>query len=680
MPSFASHVFKDKELSDISTKIDDLIGNIPLPDEESPVENVTGKFIDQVLLKDDDKDKKGFSQAGEQQKLFDDVSVPAERLARYGVYKEINRSVPIIKRIIKVYTSHLLQKNPVDGKCIIYRDASKVSKEDDDKVKNAKEFAEKVEKHFDLPGKLKNSICPKKLLYGNCFVEVVDVKKESENIDLTKVNIIGEAKNLEDQVNAMNGNTSSSLTQIDLMIRRISDIVHVIDDGRESTLIEQVEVTPGKVSEEKQDADAAEKTEEDIMNPFLDVVVKIHEPHSIIILQSKYGTRLGYLEVHKDPSMEYQSVSQSISNVVGKITTLNKSSVPEQTIIDKIIQNILKKTLLKSSEFKPEKIDSALKSLGEDVYLFIKRLFIEQDIGNKTKFKKIRTRFIPISRMVDFSVPSNDFAPYGESVIDPLILPCKLYMLAQLSNVIIKLSRAAVVRKWVIDTGSTQMHSGLIQKLKRELYNTRVSLDDLSSFKSIPKILSDFKDMFIFSKQGQRALDVEVQNLGDPSIKVADLEDARREIIALSGIPAPYLGYMDVVELREQLVHSNVTFATEISDMQENDNDALNRLVDIVAEIKELGYKPSKYVKVSLIPPVVLIVQLIEMTLSSIGNIAGVFTNLQLPIDPYFFLEKYVPHIDWEKFKESAQRDGIESKTRTDLGAGGNQAGGGGMF
>lgn len=221
------------------------------------------------------------------------------------------------------------------------------------------------------------------------------------------------------------------------------------------------------------------------------------------------------------------------------------------------------------------------------------------------------------------------------------------------------------------------MHSGMIQKLKRELYNTRVSLDDLSSFKSIPKILSDFKDMFIFSKQGQRALDVEIQNLGDPSIKVADLEDARREIIALSGVPAPYLGYMDVVELREQLVHTNVTFATEISDMQENDNEALTKLIDIIAEIKEVNFKPSKYVKVSLIPPVVLIVQLIEMTLSSIGNIAGVFTNLQLPIDPYFFLEKYVPHIDWVKFKEAAAEDSVETKTRTDLGGGDSGAGGG---
>ena len=252
-------------------------------------------------------------------------------------------------------------------------------------------------------------------------------------------------------------------------------------------------------------------------------------------------------------------------------------------------------------------------------------------------------------------------------------------MLAQLSNVIIKLSRAAVVRKWVIDTGSTQMHAGLIQKLKRELYNTRVTLDDLSSFKSIPKILSDFKDMFIFSKQGQRALDVEVQSLGDPSIKVADLEDARREIIALSGVPAPYLGYMDVVELREQLVHTNVTFATEISDMQENDNKCLTKILDIIAEIKEMDYKPSKYVTVSLIPPVVLIVQLIEMTLSSIGNIASVFTNLQVDVDPYFFLEKYVPHIDWAKFKESAGRSKSETQTRTDLG--GEQGGqGGGMF
>ena len=89
------------------------------------------------------------------------------------------------------------------------------------------------------------------------------------------------------------------------------------------------------------------------------------------------------------------------------------------------------------------------------------------------------------------------------------------------------------------------MQSGMIQKLKRELYNTRITLDDLSSFKSIPKILSDFKDMFILSKGGQKAIDVEIASHGDPTIRTADLEDSRREIMSLSGVPPAYLGYAD---------------------------------------------------------------------------------------------------------------------------------------
>lgn len=52
--------------------------------------------------------------------------------------------------------------------------------------------------------------------------------------------------------------------------------------------------------------------------------------------------------------------------------------------------------------------------------------------------------------------------------------------------------------------------------------------------------------MYLFSKGGNKSVDVEIQALGDPSIKVQDLEDSRREIISLSGIPAPYLGYMDI--------------------------------------------------------------------------------------------------------------------------------------
>ena len=164
-----------------------------------------------------------------------------------------------------------------------------------------------------------------------------------------------------------------------------------------------------------------------------------------------------------------------------------------------------------------QSINDLLKNLDPQVYTYIKRLVVEQGLNqtNAQYLNKLKVKFISASRMIAFTIPSNEYDPYGISFIDNLVFQCKLYILSQLSNVIMKLSRAAPVRKWTIDTGQTQMHANLIQKLKRELYNTRVTLDDLGSFKSIPKILSDFKDMFVLSKGGNKPVDVEVTSHGD---------------------------------------------------------------------------------------------------------------------------------------------------------------------
>lgn len=103
------------------------------------------------------------------------------------------------------------------------------------------------------------------------------------------------------------------------------------------------------------------------------------------------------------------------------------------------------------------------------------------------------------------------------------------------------------------------------------------------------------------------------------------------------------MGYLDSVELREQLVHANVSFSTEIIGIQENITNGLNQVNDIIASILRINFKPSEYIQTTLIPPVVLILQLVEMTLSSVGNILSVFTTAEIPFDPYFFLNKFVP-------------------------------------
>ena len=130
--------------------------------------------------------------------------------------------------------------------------------------------------------------------------------------------------------------------------------------------------------------------------------------------------------------------------------------------------------------------------------------------------------------------------------------------------------------------------------------------------------------------------------------------------------------------MREQLIHSNVGFSTEIADIQENENSAINKLVDIIAEVEGIEYVPSKFYTLQLIPPVVLILQLVEMTMSSIGNIFGIFQSSNINFDPYYFLERYVPYIDWSDFKlksEEYQRKvdvktGVEAVENSQMGAG----------
>lgn len=131
-----------------------------------------------------------------------------------------------------------------------------------------------------------------------------------------------------------------------------------------------------------------------------------------------------------------------------------------------------------------------------------------------------------------------------------------------------------------------------------------------------------------------------------------------------------------VIELREQLVHTNVAFATEISDLQEGISAGLTKFLDIVARNKNLEYIPSQYVSIQLIPPIVLMVQLIEMTLSSIGNMTSAFQAMAIPLDPYFLLEKYIPYIDWESFKERAILYKTDMEIEAELNANSSPSGG----
>ncbi|MFW6246933.1 MAG: portal protein [bacterium] len=661
-------IFGDKKFSDIDQKIDDLVEKLPqsnnLGNSSNNSDASTSSVINGILnISDSPSDET----QDEISAIFQNISIPRERQARYNLYDEIVKSIPLISRIIKVYSSNVVQKNPTTGQSIIFQQKKNSSETEEQKGKEVEHFVKTFFETFQISKKLRNSVLPKQLKYGDCFIELTGV--DEEEVDYNKQNeyaLLTEVNNLEKELDRQK---SGSLQEFESSIYKLADI------------ITDVSVNDGKSDSSKDDTD------------FSDIVLKVHNPHNIIILETNYGSCLGYLEVSQESSSSSFQFSQSLSGVVGKVNQLSMNKTQSQDqVTNRLVYYVLRKVLDRAkksggnnTDLNNKDINEYLKSLDPKVYNILKRMFIEQGFNQK-KGKgafsggKMKTRFIPKNRMVSFNNPNvSDYNPYSQSIIEDLILPGKLYMLNQLSNAVMKLSRSSLIRKWTVDIGSQRMSNQNLQKLKREIYNSKITINDLGSFKSVPKLLSDYKDMFVFSQDGQTPVDLDVQSHGDSNVKVEDLEDARKELIALSGVPAPYLGLHDTVELREQLVHSNISFATEIINIQENIIESLNELTDIVADIKKLDNKPSDYVKVSLIPPVTLILQVIESTLSSVGSIAGVFSNLGLKYDPYYFLKYYVPHIDWDEFKERARQYETEKKTREELG-GEQEEGGGGYF
>ena len=445
-----SKIFGDESLANLDSKVDDLMKAIPRIEDATSSEDATGKIIDSFLSQNSDE---GGDDIG---KVFQNIVVPAERLARYGIYDEINKAIPIIRRIIKVYIANILPKNPVDGKSIIYRDV--MDDVDSNEVKEtmdqAKKFAKEVVEEFSLTEKLKRLILPRRLLYGDCFVEVVDLKKEIEKIDLNKVTGVlteSNVKLLEAEVNKYKSTNQGS----DLMFSKIADML--VEVGPDPSLLLDQDILNLEEDQKKETIKDDQK--------FADVLLKIHKPHNIIILDTEYGTRIGYLEVKKQDMLVHQNIGQTLAKTIGRVTSMTGADKPgeqsQDKIVNKLIYHVLKKVVTKG--VKPgastTDIDSILKSLGDDVYMFVKRMFVEQGLGQKNKdLKQIRVRFIPASKMVQFTNPSIDYGSYGESIAESLILPAKLYILSQLANAITKLSRASVIRKWTLDVGSSQMH------------------------------------------------------------------------------------------------------------------------------------------------------------------------------------------------------------------------------
>jgi hypothetical protein len=507
--------------------------------------------------------------------LFQDVNVPTERLMRYDLYQQFVDSIPIIKVINDTYLANIFIKNPISGKSLIIKPVNEqeniISNKKSSLEEDSKHFIESMIDYFGLTDKLKHKIISTRLTFGDCFVELVDIEEYSKNLTISgnagiTPNILTESdvnrlsKSVDNYLkNNRNNKTDNGFVNND-EIKLISEIVNSTVNF--NSIPEDIITATGQYEENKllfedemnsitsEELSKAEKEAVDVLDKentkkilkerkqknfnFNKVLLRVIKPHEIVILETRYGTRLGYLEINKAKQGLYNNVSRGLSQVVGRLLSSKSTETDNHNHRDNIIKKIINFIVNKVSDGvkndlmqvtgkeKDILIDKAIQDISPELYEVLKRLIVEQKLNNTNyEINSVNTRFIPTSKIIHFKSPGfHSNPPYSASILDPLVLPGKLYILSQLANIMTKLSRAAVIRKWKLETGASNMHSSMIQQIRRELYNTRLTLNDLSNFKTIPKVLTDFKDLFIFTKNGQQFVDVDVQPLGDASIKV----------------------------------------------------------------------------------------------------------------------------------------------------------------
>lgn len=626
------------------------------------------------------------------QHLIKDLSVPTQRQNRYRVYDEIYSSVQIIKRIIQVYTNNILQKDIITGKSLtVLENKENQSDSSLDAITSIHPFINSIIKKFKLEDILTNSIISNILKYGDCYLEIIDLQEnvfnlpdpgnKTSDVSLNNSTILTEHNNqlnISKQLNIIHETLKIDKNNISYLEEQLGDLafnllieMEDLDTDPECQYIiesdDLIKLLNDKAKSNSNKPSNIKQFKRRMLDRF---IIRVHSPKKIVNLTTIHNdTNLGYVEVQEKESVErVPGVGLQFATILKQISTVNKDKKDDLSdITKKIVNRLITKIIEKSQIHKQFNQNKSIKEinkefekqlhtkLGDELFFLVKKLFNESGLNNGPTGVKLGVRYISPKNIIPMCLKPIEYYPYGTSIIDPLVYPAKLYLLNQLTNMVIKLSRASLVRKWTIESGPREHGTNLMQKLKREIRNQRITVDDIVNFKSIPKILSDFKDMMVLTKKGTKFVDVDVQSLGDPNLKIADLEDARKEIIALAGIPAPYLGYNDVVDLREQLVNINITFATEIISIQAIINNALTKLMDEISE--RLGFEdvPSDYITIMLKPPVILLLQMLEATMSSIGNIQMSLQAVQVNFDPFYLLKKFIPNIDWDDFQKQAE-------------------------
>lgn len=673
-------------------------------------QDATDDFMNKILNHDNEDILKGVNH----------FSVSSERKKRYDIYEQMLESNYLSFRILRAYINGVLiinaQTKTFMSIALTDEKAPLLEKLGQDIGNSYTKFIKSMFMKFRLQQKLQEVLVPKTLLYGNYFVEIVDLNLLDDIAKHEQILMEGyvpvpnpastSAKSIKIGTNGtfddygifesnfecfkddneLKEHITNELSEQSIYQGAMAQRKSILESGGELTehavklydidsLFEDSSFNVSAYDLNFLDSDTKKGAKKynlsDIskldMSKLKDIHLNYVSPRNVIIIE-KDSYIYGYLVVEDLPNQANQeTVIDSFKRFSSGLNGSLNSKEESKDSMDDIITQITKEVLTKvTHNIRLNKVRSFQNNFNyfntlkiSDEAVTSLKLLIYSKVKQKSKLK---FRFLTPESMVNFTSTVDKFAPYGTSIYDPLVGPVKLYSLALMSSVVSRLSRAAVMRKWTIETGGKRNHKEIVEKTKQELKSKSISYDKINTLQNISEIVTDFRDMATISINNQRFIDMEVLPMNDRGLPLNDLNDLKNDIIAAGGVPAVYLNLGDTTDLRETLVHLNVNFANDIINKQTSFEQGLDSLFNNLFKkvLKFNGYEDgdfyiSNYAAAKLNPPLVLQIQSDEAMVTTVSNIIQMLQNSKVQVDPTDLFKRYIPSIDWDNLTKKGQ-------------------------
>lgn len=302
--------------------------------------------------------------------------------------------------------------------------------------------------------------------------------------------------------------------------------------------------------------------------------VKLLDPRKVVKIYSN-GTCYGYY--HLETELESLKVTNNsnatqiasafqvksgadIGNSSDGMFNQKKIDPKTQLILDVFLKNISKKLNKRFIENSPE--------FKQMLYQLLQQDYIVKN--------KVNITYLSPDEVEHFSVNMNEDDGYGRSVFDRILFTAKIYLATLTTTLMLKLSRSADHRTFIVETGLSNDLEGIIQDFVREIKSKEVTMSDLNSIDTILNNIGQFADYFIPSIDGQRAIDIDVTPGQQIDMDNDLMEYLKKAMISGMGIPASFLSYADEMEFARSVSMMNGMFLRMIVGYQKSLGDAFS--------------------------------------------------------------------------------------------------------